>query len=155
MTTRAPGSYLYRSTSARVSNARGHPQARCYPLALTGGGMRPVPFILAASLVALPSPALDPPGGAGYGDMAVRLLREYLQIDTTNPPGHELRAARFYKRVLDREGIPAEIDEFAPGRANLLATLAGGGARRPLTLPTPMAVVPAAARRWPKPPSPA
>ena len=114
--------------------------------------MRPVPFVLAVSLVALPSPALDPPGGAAYGDMAVDLLREYLQIDTTNPPGHELRAARFYKRVLDREGIPAEIDEFAPGRANLLATLAGGGARRPLILANHMDVVPADASRWTIPP---
>jgi acetylornithine deacetylase/succinyl-diaminopimelate desuccinylase-like protein len=78
---------------------------------------------------------VDPP--ASYEQMAVDLLRQYLQVDTTNPPGNELKAARFYKEILDREGIPAEIDEFAPGRANLLATLKGSGARRALILAEP------------------
>src|SRR5262249_45905254 len=105
----------YVPRSARVSNAG--------ILGRAGGGMRPVPLVVIACLAALPAPAGDPPRGAAYEDMAVDLLRAYLQVDTTNPPGSELRAARFYKEILDREGIPAEIDEFAPGRANLMATL--------------------------------
>ena len=113
--------------------------------------MRPVPLVLAVSLVALPAPAVDPPPPA-YEDMAVDLLRQYLQVDTTNPPGNELKAARFLKEILDREGIPAEIDEFAPGRANLLATLKGTGARRALILASHMDVVPADASRWTAPP---
>src|SRR5712691_5349946 len=111
--------------------------------------MRPVPLVLALSLVALPAPAVDPP--APYEQMAVDLLRQYLQIDTTNPPGNELRAARFYKEILDREGIPADIDEFAPGRANLIATLKGRGTRRALILSNHMDVVPADASRWSMP----
>jgi acetylornithine deacetylase/succinyl-diaminopimelate desuccinylase-like protein len=113
--------------------------------------MRPAPFVLAASLVALPAPAVDPPSAA-YDDLAVDLLRQYLQVDTTNPPGNEIKTARFYKDILDREGIPAEIDEFAPGRANLLATLKGSGARRGLILANHMDVVPADASRWTVPP---
>src|SRR5437762_2653117 len=114
--------------------------------------MRPGPLVLAVSLVALPAPAVDPPRASEYEDLAVDLLREYIQVDTTNPPGNELKAARFYKEVLDREGIPAEIDEFAPGRANLLATLKGSGARRGLILANHMDVVPADASRWTVPP---
>jgi acetylornithine deacetylase/succinyl-diaminopimelate desuccinylase-like protein len=110
--------------------------------------MRPVPLVLVASLAALPAPAGDPPPPAAYEDMAVDLLRQYLQIDTTNPPGNELRTARFYKEVFDREGIPAEVDEFAPGRANLIATLKGRGTRRALILSNHMDVVPADASRW-------
>src|SRR6185436_14057629 len=117
---------------------------------LPGGGMRPVPLVLALSLVALPAPAVDPP--PSYGQMALDLLRQYLQVDTTNPPGNELKSARFYKEILDREGIPAEIDEFAPGRANLLATLQGSGARRALILANHMDVVPADASHWTLPP---
>ena len=30
-----------------------------------------------------------------WGDLAVELLTRYLQVDTTNPPGNELRAAQF------------------------------------------------------------
>jgi acetylornithine deacetylase/succinyl-diaminopimelate desuccinylase-like protein len=109
--------------------------------------MRPAPFVLAASLLAIPAPAVDPPS-AGYEQMAVDLLRQYLQVDTTNPPGNELRSAQFYKEILEREGIAVVIDEFAPGRANLLATLKGSGARRALILANHMDVVPADASRW-------
>jgi acetylornithine deacetylase/succinyl-diaminopimelate desuccinylase-like protein len=115
--------------------------------------MRAGAFVLATSLVVLPSSLEAPPSRpTAYEDMAVALLREYLQIDTTDPPGNEMRAARFYKEILDREGIPAEIDEFAPGRANLLAVLKGSGARRPLLLLNHMDVVPADASRWTMPP---
>src|SRR5262249_19603026 len=44
--------------------------------------------------------------------------------------------------------IPADIDEFAPGRANLIATLKGRGTRRALILANHMDVVPADASRW-------
>jgi acetylornithine deacetylase/succinyl-diaminopimelate desuccinylase-like protein len=85
-----------------------------------------------------------------YEDMAVSLFRDYLRIDTSNPPGNELAAARFFKRILDDEGIPAEIDEFAPGRANLLATLEATASprKRPLLLTSHMDVVPADPARW-------
>jgi acetylornithine deacetylase/succinyl-diaminopimelate desuccinylase-like protein len=60
---------------------------------------------------------------AQYSDLAVLWLREYLQIDTTNPPGNELKSAQFFKRILDQEGIENRIFEYAPGRANLWARL--------------------------------
>lgn len=105
--------------------------------------------LVAAAMLAAPLPAQE---GPSWDDMAVRLLRQYLQIDTTNPPGNELKAALFYKGLLEREGIPVIVDEFAPGRANLLATLKGSGARRPLILANHMDVVPADASRWSVPP---
>jgi acetylornithine deacetylase/succinyl-diaminopimelate desuccinylase-like protein len=108
-----------------------------------------LPLLL--SSYALGSPATDA-GAAGYEEMAVDLLRQYLRIDTTNPPGNEMQAALFFKRILDREGIPSEIDEFAPGRANLLARLPGSGARRALVLANHMDVVPADPSRWTVPP---
>jgi acetylornithine deacetylase/succinyl-diaminopimelate desuccinylase-like protein len=104
---------------------------------------------LAPHAAAAPPPA---PSAAVYADMAVDLLRQYLRIDTTVPPGNELRGARFYQQVLEKEGIAAEVDEFAPGRANLLATLPGSGAKRPLILLNHMDVVPADPARWSVPP---
>jgi acetylornithine deacetylase/succinyl-diaminopimelate desuccinylase-like protein len=114
--------------------------------------MRLPALLLLASLALAPSVSAPAPGPVSYEDMAVALLKEYLRIDTTVPPGNELRGARFYKEVLDREGIPAEIDEFAPGRANLLAVLEGNGSKRPLILLNHMDVVPADASRWSLPP---
>jgi acetylornithine deacetylase/succinyl-diaminopimelate desuccinylase-like protein len=105
-------------------------------------------------LIAVPTAprAADSTPAAAYEDMAVDLLRQYLRIDTTVPPGNELRGARFYQQILEREGIPVEIDEFAPGRANLLATLAGSGRKRPLILMNHIDVVPADPSRWSVPP---
>jgi hypothetical protein len=36
-----------------------------------------------------------------YSDLAVSWMQEYLRIDTTNPPGHEMRAVAFYKKIFD------------------------------------------------------
>src|SRR5436309_1006662 len=46
-----------------------------YPPASVGGGMRLAPLVLAASLFAIPAPAVDPPRAA-YDEMAVDLLRQ-------------------------------------------------------------------------------
>src|SRR5947208_11927108 len=59
------------------------------------------------------------------GEEAVDLLRRYLMIDTTNPPGNEIEGAKFLTAVLGRDGIARETVESAPGRANLVARLAG------------------------------
>jgi hypothetical protein len=40
-----------------------------------------------------------------YSDMAVDWMQQYLRIDTTNPPGNEMLAAQFFKKILDQEGI--------------------------------------------------
>jgi acetylornithine deacetylase/succinyl-diaminopimelate desuccinylase-like protein len=107
--------------------------------------------LLPAVLAALWAAPANPPA-ASYEDLAVDLLQRYLQIDTTVPPGNELEGALFFKQVLEREGIRVEVDEFAPGRANLLATLPGSGRARPLILMNHIDVVPADATRWKVPP---
>jgi acetylornithine deacetylase/succinyl-diaminopimelate desuccinylase-like protein len=79
---------------------------------------------------------------------AVSLLGRYIQVDTTNPPGNELKAAQFLKTILDRDGIEARIIESAPGRANIYARLKGNGSRKPIMLMHHMDVVPAEAKLW-------
>jgi acetylornithine deacetylase/succinyl-diaminopimelate desuccinylase-like protein len=103
-----------------------------------------VPILLATLLSTPGSPQAEP----RYEDEAVDLLQRYLQVDTTVPPGNELKAALFFKEVLEREGIAVEVDEFAPGRANLIAVLRGTGKLRPLILANHMDVVPADPARW-------
>ena len=77
----------------------------------------------AAPSVALPSDALPAARLRQYADLTVQWEQEYLRIDTTNPPGNEARAAAFFKKVFDAEGIENQVLEFAPGRANIIATL--------------------------------
>src|SRR5467141_4218783 len=82
------------------------------------------------------------------GDEATDLLSQYLRINTTNPPGNEIAAARWLAAVLRRDGIEARIFEPAPGKANLYARLSGDGSARPLILLNHMDVVLASPEYW-------
>ena len=81
-------------------------------------------------------------------DEALRYLVSLVKIDTSNPPGNETRAAEYVKSILDREGIPSEIFESAPGRGNLVARLKGNGSKRPLLLMGHLDVVGVVRDKW-------
>ena len=81
-------------------------------------------------------------------DEAAQNLREYLRINTVNPPGNEIEGARFFKKIFDTESIPCQIFEPSPGRGNLLATLKGSGEMRPILLLNHMDVVPVEKKNW-------
>ena len=136
--------------------------------ALVLGGAAPV---LAGSISAAASPAKDSPakeqtpsGLASarippdhlqqYSDLALTWMQEYLRLDTTNPPGHEMRAVAFYKRILDQEGIENSAFEYIPGRGDLWARLphTTAEAKRPLILLNHMDVVTSDAAHWKVPP---
>lgn len=85
-------------------------------------------------------------------DEAVEHFKALLRIDTTNPPGNERAAADYIARVLEREGIGCEIFESAPGRASLVARLAGNGKKAPLLLNGHLDVVGVEPDRWEHPP---
>ena len=90
-----------------------------------------------------------------YSDLALSWLQEYLRIDTTNPPGNELRTATFFKKILDQEGIENRVFEYSPGRADLWARLphsSMAGTKRPLVLLNHMDVVTSDASHWAVPP---
>ena len=84
----------------------------------------------------------------GLGDEAAALLSQYIRINTTNPPGNEIAAARWLAAALQREGIESRIFEPAPGKANLYARLAGDGSARPIILLNHMDVVLASPEFW-------
>ena len=103
-----------------------------------------------------------------YSDLAVNWMQQYLRIDTTNPPGNEMRAVAFYKRILDAEGIESRVFEYTPGRGDLWARIpandAGAanphfsqnrgevGHPRPIILLNHMDVVTSDASHWRVPP---
>jgi acetylornithine deacetylase/succinyl-diaminopimelate desuccinylase-like protein len=89
-----------------------------------------------------------------YADLAVEWQQQYLQIDTTNPPGNELRAADFFKKIFDQEGIENQIFNYAPGRADLWARIPHSttSPKRPIVLLNHMDVVTSDASHWKVPP---
>jgi acetylornithine deacetylase/succinyl-diaminopimelate desuccinylase-like protein len=100
----------------------------------------------------LPSAAISKEKQAAYSDLAVKLATEYFQIDTTNPPGNEAKAAAFFKKIFDEEGIENQVFTVRPGRDNILARLHGSGAQRPIILLSHEDVVTSTPELWKHPP---
>lgn len=99
------------------------------------------------------STARHAPNWDSLTEEATCLLAEYLRLDTTNPPGHEVIACDWLARILDAEGVPYEIFSRDSERPSLIARLEGdGSAGGPLLLLNHTDVVPAEADHWSEPP---
>ena len=95
----------------------------------------------------MPTPDL----GINWNDVTaevVSILRDYLRIDTTNPPGNEQVGAEFLASLLEAEGYQVEYREAGPGRVSMRTRLEGRGAHRPLMLLNHTDVVPAQPEFW-------
>jgi acetylornithine deacetylase/succinyl-diaminopimelate desuccinylase-like protein len=105
-------------------------------------------------LLASASPRIPAEHWQLYGDLAVQWMQTYLRIDTTNPPGNEMRAVDFFKKILDQEGIENQVFEYSPGRGDLWARLphTSAEAKRPIVLLNHMDVVTSDAAHWHVPP---
>ena len=81
-------------------------------------------------------------------------MQQYLRVDTTNPPGNEMRGAEFFKKILDDEGIENRVFEVVPGRGDLWARIPHTTAesKRPIILLNHMDVVTSDASHWKVPP---
>jgi len=95
------------------------------------------------------------PGGthvfAQQDDEVTRFLRDYVAIDTSNPPGDTRRAADFLAAIFEREGIPVTRYESAPGKAIVYARLKATvtpPAGKAILLLHHMDVVPADRTQW-------
>jgi acetylornithine deacetylase/succinyl-diaminopimelate desuccinylase-like protein len=89
-----------------------------------------------------------------YADLAVQWQREYLRIDTTNPPGSEAHAADFFKKIFDQEQIENRVFNYGPGRADVWARIphTTSAPQRPIVLLNHMDVVTSDASHWKAPP---
>ncbi|MDI7269010.1 MAG: M20/M25/M40 family metallo-hydrolase, partial [Myxococcota bacterium] len=88
-----------------------------------------------------------------WHESARTLLRDLIRIDTSNPPGNELRACELLAEALAEGGVEPKIHRVAPERGNLVARLKGEDARLPpLLLSAHLDVVPADPVGWTHPP---
>jgi acetylornithine deacetylase/succinyl-diaminopimelate desuccinylase-like protein len=102
----------------------------------------------AASTQAAPSSGGDT---SQIASDALGWLQNLIRINTTNPPGNELVAAKYVASLLDKEGIHSEIFESAPGRGFLVARLSSGAMPDPskaLLLMAHLDVVGADKSKW-------
>jgi acetylornithine deacetylase/succinyl-diaminopimelate desuccinylase-like protein len=79
---------------------------------------------------------------------ATQLLSQLIQIDTTNPPGNETKAAIFLAENLQAEGFNCEIIESAPNRGSIITRLKGTSEQPRLLLLSHLDVVAANPSEW-------
>jgi acetylornithine deacetylase/succinyl-diaminopimelate desuccinylase-like protein len=86
--------------------------------------------------------------GMNNNNDVVQLVRQFLRINTTNPPGNEEKAALFLEAILDKEGLSSKMYSPSPGRANIMARIEGKKKGKPVILLSHIDVVPAKEEEW-------
>jgi acetylornithine deacetylase/succinyl-diaminopimelate desuccinylase-like protein len=72
----------------------------------------------------LPAAAVSPAADtSSLAREAAGWLADLIRINTTNPPGNELAAAKYIAGILEKEGVTPELLEVAPGRSAVVARL--------------------------------
>jgi len=79
---------------------------------------------------------------------SMEYFSDLLRTDTSNPPGNETEAATYLHRVLQQEGIEAELFALDPTRANLVARLRGNGSKQPILIMAHTDVVGVQRENW-------
>ena len=82
----------------------------------------------------------------------VQHFQALLRLDTSNPPGNEVLAVEYLKRVLEQEGIATQVFASDPKRPNLVARLRGNGKKRPILVMGHTDVVTVDPKKWTHPP---
>jgi acetylornithine deacetylase/succinyl-diaminopimelate desuccinylase-like protein len=81
-------------------------------------------------------------------ESGVELVRQFLRINSSNPPGNEEESVLFLEALLRKAGIRSEIISPAPRRANLMARIEGKRRGKPVVLLSHVDVVPAIESEW-------
>jgi acetylornithine deacetylase/succinyl-diaminopimelate desuccinylase-like protein len=85
---------------------------------------------------------------AKAGEEGIKILSDVIRINTTNPPGDELPAALYYKKLFEDAGLAPEILKPSEPRANLIVRLKGSGKAGPLLLLSHLDVVGVEKEKW-------
>ena len=75
-----------------------------------------------------------------------------IRLDTSNPPGNEIVAAKYIKQALEKDGIETVLYTSTGTRTSAIARLKGDGSKKPFLLMCHTDVVPADRAGWTVPP---
>ena len=139
------GSLYFKDThlSSRAAAKREEPRQRNIRGAMNIGILTLVSFVSFALMQRSIAAQAD--------DEITTLLKQYVAIDTSNPPGNTTKAADFLAGILEKEAIPVTRYESAPGKAILYARLkatVSPAAGKAILLLHHMDVVPADKTQW-------
>ena len=93
--------------------------------------MRNALLVIALAVATATAQTPPPPDASKLDEETLRHFQALVRMDTSDPPGNEQPAAEYLKKVLEADGIPAEILALEPRRPNVVARLKGSGKKRP------------------------
>src|SRR5262245_30673986 len=106
--------------------------------------------VLALTILGSPAAPQKPPVSQTSPQAeTLRHFRALVQIDTSNPPGNEVRIVEYLEKVLASDGIPSTRFALDPNRPNLVARLKGNGSKRPVLMLGHTDVVGVQRDKWP------
>ena len=111
-------------------------------------------LLLAALVIAVTTSSLSgqAPATAALEAETMQHFQALLRLDTSSPPGNEIRAVEYLKQVLDKEGIPNQVFAKDPKRPNIVARIKGNGKKRPILVMGHTDVVTVDPAKWTHPP---
>ena len=89
---------------------------------------------------------------AAIEEETLQHFQALLRLDTSSPPGSEIRAVEYLEQVLKREGIAYQVFSKDPQRPNLVARIKGNGKKRPILVMGHTDVVTVDPKKWTFPP---
>jgi len=98
-------------------------RSKCRMAAMLVGILTSAAPFLTAATPQSPSPLAQ---AAQITQDAQGWLADLIRMNTTNPPGNEMEAAKYVAAVLQKEGIPADVMEVVPGRGIVIGRLQAG-----------------------------
>jgi acetylornithine deacetylase/succinyl-diaminopimelate desuccinylase-like protein len=87
---------------------------------------------LTLTIAAAPRGSAQARSDAALDAETLQHFQALVRLDTSSPPGNEIRAVDYLKQVLDKEGIPYEVFAKDPQRPNLVVRIKGTGKKRPI-----------------------
>jgi acetylornithine deacetylase/succinyl-diaminopimelate desuccinylase-like protein len=112
-------------------------------------------WCLASLVVVAASQGSQAQSASGDARLEAETLQHFqalLKLDTSNPPGNEVLAVEYLKRVLEQEGIATQVFASDLKRPNLVARLRGNGKKRPILVMGHTDVVTVDPKKWTHPP---
>jgi acetylornithine deacetylase/succinyl-diaminopimelate desuccinylase-like protein len=104
-----------------------------------------------AGWVSMPG-AQTPWNAAAIEQETMQHFQALLRLDTSSPPGNEIRAVEYLAQVLKRESISYDVFAKDPQRPNLVARIKGNGKKRPILVMGHTDVVTVDPKKWTFPP---
>ena len=115
-------------------------------------GLAPIVAAMLLPCLASAGEALSSLDYRRAGTEGLEHLKAIVRLDTSNPPGNEVRVTAYLAEQLRKAGLEPQLFESEPGRGSLMVRYKGSRTQKPLLIMSHIDVVPVEKDHWSVPP---